>query len=443
MIQTKRDNTGAIVKNIEFDIATNSDYAREQANSIGFKPIFSYNGTPIQPHQISYCSVTSKAFAPEIELYFFDETKMMHNETFPLDNMILSMLIRSGDDKLRPLRIDFKIMQFSYNDNTDQFYIRGLINIDSLFIQPFKSYSGMSSYQVMDAWTQAANIGFASNIPSTTDTMTWINPGIPNILFLQDTITKAYKDDSSFLWGYIDFYYMLNYIDVENQLRNDDDNPGIVTLDRTGSTTETNKTGVTNLLLTNEKALAKIGYDFTFSNYRVFNDSTQISINQGYKQQIIYYDRSGNWSNKAGMFLDHDLNSLIKPNSAKNSIILKDIPGSVSGFFKNNVKPIFAGVLDIDNTHLNYIYAKHQNRYNLEEIQKVYLEIDMNQPNFNIYKFENIDIGILDPDTGVKDDVVNRRLTGRWLVTSIDFYYHGKQDRFIQTITLIKRELGA
>ena len=79
----------------------------------------------------------------------------------------------------------------------------------------------MSSYDLMKETAINAGLGLMSNVDSSSDSMTWLNPGQAYHAFLQDVSNKAWVGESGFVWSFVDYFYNLNYIDVEKALSED------------------------------------------------------------------------------------------------------------------------------------------------------------------------------------------------------------------------------
>ena len=144
-----------------------------------------------------------------------------------------------------------------------------------------------------------------------------------------------------------------------------------------------------------------------------------------------------------------------------NSVILKGKVGEVSEIEKNVYDGESLGRIDTDNSHKNYLYAGVQNRQNLKFLQKVKMKVTLNVMNFNLYRFQKIDIRfyklkefddkqltvqinqetIDNPGVDYDKDRINQRLSGEWLITGINYSFN-KIGGFSQDVTLVRRELG-
>jgi len=133
----------------------------------------------------------------------------------------------------------------------------------------------------------------------------------------------------------------------------------------------------------------------------------------------------------------------LETNTEGRGIIMKSFPNDTSenGFFNTNTKSVYLPTLDIDNTHSNYNFADILNERNMEELDKVTIKITMREPNFNFYKFQKIRVVVMNVNFG-QDSSINERLTGGWLIKSINYYYDNTT-QLKQELVMIKRELSA
>lgn len=455
MIEVKREPT-LTAYNIELTPGqeSNSDGASTHLKQfhgsslaeIGKEPLLWYNGILIPHTNISSFSLDTNGFFPRLQVYFYDQTNEMISGGFAMDNTIISLYIdsRTKDSgqspALRSIRMDFKVIDFGYIEEEGLFFVQGIPDVDGLYNQDIASYSNMTSYSMLEQLSENIKLGYSSNMSSTDDTMTWLNMSIENYHFITESTTKAYADDNSFLTSFVDYYYMLNYINVESQFKeNINEHKGILTMGNEGLD-EANSQTVADLYLVS-KNIHETRLNNTYETYDVINKSTKISLKNGYRTELFYYDRTGNWEQKAGTFLKF----VIETNTDGQGIVLKSFPNDDKdeGFYATNTKKIYLPPLDIDNTHKNYNYADILNAYNLDEIDKVSIRVTLTDPNFNFYKYQKIKIIIFENVAGKTDSdlIRNQRLSGGWLIKAINFKFSPEMG-LKQELVMVKRELA-
>lgn len=424
------------------------------AEEIGKLPYVVINGITIESKDIFHFKLHNDKYLPEIEMIFTDPTNKIFDSQYPLDQQIISIMMKSNESLLMPIRMDFWITEFNSmksKDGDSEEKIYDLIaKLDVPYIIKNNSFKG-TSYQVLKKIADEADLGFASNIEDTNDNMTWINCGIDYVREqIPEIVKRSYINDNTFLWAYIDFWYNLNYIDIEKQLNLD-------TKQNKGLSGMGNLTGVQSiipLILTNHP-----DYNLTnqyFDKFNLVNNSTEVNHNLGYKPHIFYY------LTKEKVINNILLDTISSKGDKGDKIVLKGQPND-NNYNKNQQKNYFLGKNDTDNSHENYLYAEQLNYHNLEYLQKLRMNIILNKINFQLYRFQLVKIEFyklkeLDSDLNpvsssdiqnpknVDKYKLNERLSGDWLIIGINYTYKRRgnfNDILEQEITLVRRELSA
>ena len=281
------------VKPIEIDYNENTadDALNFNTENLGrLFPLLYFNGLPLDGNDIDYFKLSNDEFFPHFEMVFRDSSNKLKEDIYPLDNAILSIFIKARSEYLMPVRMDFKITDFRTikytkgETNKIKLKASGVLDINSLYKMEFKSYKG-SSYDVLKKLAIENNLGFATNINNTNDEMSWINPAEYVYHFIKKLTENSYKDDSSFMWSYIDFYYNLCFVDIEVQLADDisDQQQALNYVDYI------KEEKIIPLKLTNHP-------DFNTTNmyidkYNIINETTKVNLKLGYKHYIRWYDK--------------------------------------------------------------------------------------------------------------------------------------------------------
>ena len=425
------------------------------AEEIGKLPLIVINGVTIEAKDVTYFKLHNDRYLPEIEMTFSDPTNKIFDSKYPLDQQIVSIMIKANESLLMPIRMDFWIIEFTSvkskgGDSEDKKYeLYAQLNVP--YIIKNASYKG-TSYQVLKQISEMADLGFASNIENdTNDNMTWINCGIDYVREqVPEIVKRAYIDDNTFLWSYIDFWYNLNYIDIEKQL--DLSTKEDRSLDGNESITGEKRT--IPLVLSNHP-----DYNMTnqyFDKFNLINNSTEINFKLGYNPHIYYYQSKE--KNVVNLLLD----TISTKGDKNDKIVLKGQPND-NNYGLEQQKNYFLGKNDTDNSHNNYLYAEQLNIHNLEFLQKIRMNIVLKKINFQLYRFQPVNIQIyklreLDYEANAETQAevesgknmdkykLNERLSGDWLIIGINYTYVRKGanvDSFMQEITVVKRELNA
>jgi len=416
-------------KVIKFDATRSPEMQKEIAEGLGNFPFVWYGDFQIEPKDISFLQLSNNIGLPTLQLNFTDPLNLMKDTGFPLDDSKISIFINPRSQVLKPIHMDFKIVKFDVLENS--YTINAVIDVNDLYLRKFKSISNSTSFDALKSISKEIGLGFNSNIDGTNDKMTWICAGNRIIDFINIIVDQSYKSDETFLLSYIDVYYNLTYVDLEKELSRDlkseigINNIGIEELVKLD-----NKETVGPLFLTNDFS-QKDSNNF-FEDWRVINNSTTISLNEGYLTKVKFYDQL-----KKDLLI-FDIDSISTPGDT--GIILKGQPQDLT-FYKENVNLIYKGKMDTDNMHTNFHYSNVQNLRNIVDLEKIGIEITLVTPNFNLYRYQKVILIISNLGGTPSASQINNRLTGEWLIVDIIFRFDGS--KFRQIIKLVRRELTA
>lgn len=427
--------------------------AKSYADGIGKMPLIVINGVQIEAKDIKYLKLYNDRYLPELDLTFMDPTNKLIDSKYPLDQQVLSLMIKANEELLMPVRMDFWITDFtsvkSKGGDSDEKKYELKAKLDVPYIIKNASFKG-TSYDVLKQIADQADLGFASNIEVTNDSMTWINCGIDYVReHIPEIVQRGYIDDNTFLWSYIDFWYNLNYIDINKQLaESTKDAKGL-----SGNQSVTGQEETIPLILSNHP-----DYNQTnqyFDKFNLVNNSTEVNQDLGYLPHIYYY------MTKEKKVVNVLLDTISTKGDKNDQIVLKGQPNN-NNYALNQQKNYFLGKNDTDNSHDNYLYAEQLNLHNIKFLQKIRMNVILKKINFQLYRFQPINLQIYklkeldsnpNPETsqqiqsGQNRDKykLNERLSGDWLIVGINYTYDrsGNNDSFAQEITLVRRELSA
>lgn len=417
------------LKRIEYNFpGDNNNIKKESTQNVGYSPFLWYY--KYQFDSIISMKLTSKELLPRCQIIFRDRMNFISDDAYPLDNSLFTIFLNSRSPSLKSIKMDFKIINYKKMDDTTHMF-DGICNLDDFFIENETSYRNMTSFKCLEQFSKEINIGFSSNLNDTSDQMTWIRPvGVIGRDFVKSVVDRAYNNDNSFMWAYVDFYYNLNYIDINEALNIDiSDQIGISDrgLERINKL-KPSKEDTGELFLTNDNSL--VDSNMYFSQFKITNRSTEISLESGYRKRVEFYDTlKKNYS-----IFDVD------SQADDGKIILKSTPQDMD-FYKRNTKSIYTGRLDRDNTHENYNYSPVQNILNINEIQKIELKITVDTPNYNFFRFQKINVYFSNNVATPTTTQMNKRLSGEWLIIDIAYTYN-LDEGLKQRLTLTRRDLS-
>ena len=76
----------------------------------------------------------------------------------------------------------------------------------------------------------------------------------------------------------------------------------------------------------------------------------------------------------------------------------------------------------------DFLWAKLQNEENLQDLQKITMQIILPKPNFNVKRFDKLRLVFVNNNVTVQGNTKNTKLNGEWLVTGIYFEYANRKD---------------
>lgn len=414
---------------MEYETGTNKDDDQEIATSIGFTPFFWYNGIQIQDRYVSKLDIYYDDFVPKARVVFLDNMGIVNSpETMPLNDNKFELFLNSGSDVLKSIHLKFKLELSQKNKNGTN-TITGVLDLDDFYKVGYKSYKG-TSFEALRKLSNDMGLGFNSNITNTNDSMIWRRNGVKTKDFIKDVVEHSYISDDSFMFGYIDYYYSFNYIDVEKEWNRDITNDVGLESQGVSSKAIDDNSKIVRMELTNDPSANSSSFFIT--NVKFNNNSTYLTNNGGNITISKVYDRV----NK--QFLKFDVDSL--SSDQKNNIILK---GNLTNSKEQteNYQTTFRGKMDIDNVHSNYLYAVDQNKRNLLNLSNISIEAELPQPNFNLYKFQKVQINFVNQkESPTNEQSIDERLTGSWIIADIRYIWSRGSLR--QSINAVRKELG-
>jgi hypothetical protein len=418
-----------VLKPIEFDTSKNNSYDKEIATGLGLTPFVWYNGYQINERDIKSLDLWYEGLVPNARLVFADSIGFMKKEGFPLDDTKFEIFLNSGSKNLKSIHLKFKLSKFHENKNSS-YEVVGTLDLRDFYKVQFAAYQG-TSFEVLKHISTDLAIGFNSNITNTSDSMTWRNIGKFPKEFINEIIKHSYISDTSYVLGYIDYYYCFNYVDIEKEwLRDISKDVGLASTGTNHLNEPSTRDKIERLQLTNDKGMQTS--PFYFSSYRLINQSTNISVKKGHFTVSKAYDK------KKKQFVVFDVHS--QSSDGSKTIILKGAPGDAQDI-KENFITNYGGKIDTENTHIHYLYSEVQNQVNLDNMVRIAVDLELPHANFNLYKFMKIQLNFINQkNTVTTQEVSESRLTGEWVI--IDIGYKWTKGSLKQTVKAVKKELG-
>ncbi|NBU80961.1 MAG: hypothetical protein EBS55_04865 [Flavobacteriaceae bacterium] len=415
---------------LQLNFGANKTVRDEFIQHLGYTPLVYYNEIQIQPADLIFLNLSLKENIPQVKITFVDTNGLINQRGLPIDNTKLSVFINTRTTINKTILIQFKIINIKRESGLT-FTIKAAIDLDELYTINYESFLKSSSLDVMKRVAKQLGLGFSSNITSTNDRMNWLNYGRKVYQFLKYVANNGYISDNDFCSYYIDYSYNLNYINIQKELLRDVKNDEMMVDNFQPEAVVNSKMPLSKaptILTTDPSASKTNNY---ISSYTLLNNSTSISLQEGYIKTVFYYD------NQKKEKLIFELDTLSDNTNKKNLISLKS-PAD-KNFLKSNFTQEYIGKFDSDNMHKNYNYADFLNNRNLQELEKITVIATLPTPNFSLYVFQKIRVMFINQTQQMFANIVNERLTGYFLITNIKFEFSGGV--FSQILHLSRRDL--
>lgn len=462
-----------------------ADFNKSNKEKYGsISPFIEINGQLVFFDTIEQFILDETGFIPTVSLIFTDTRGVFSSAGFPKDDIIMSVYIKTQNERFKPIRSDFLITSIKTVSSIDNFFpsavgityiVKGELNVPKLYNNVSKSYRNLTSKEVLNKIADELELGFAENESSPSDKMTWINHNNNYIDFIKHVIQHAYQDDDSFFTAFIDKYYFLNYLNVNQQLL-----PGEI------QKTLINSINSSQLELNQEMSRNKNTELFDIetplylsthpnnskksnfiTEYRLISEHGRILKTKGYRKRIYYYDhlsenedsKNGKFGNK---FIDFYVNPISNPSNGLKPLIPKNED------LKNNIINKWINI-DYGNTHREWNAARLINQHNLDELNKIKLYCKVNGINFQIIRGSKIPVEIvttkreyilkykskeyISKNIEIDDKILKLRqlddyelildefLSSNYYVDGVKYYYEkGKINSFYTEFFLTKRE---
>lgn len=460
--------------------------SKQSRENGSWAPYIKINNIAIEPGEITSFILNAGGFIPTVSFMFDDLKRVFHLESLPRDGDVVSVRITSRqEDTFKDIRVDFDITSFigmktmNINPNEARSYsVTGILKIPTLMAEDCFSYKADTSVEHLKKIATELQLGFASNIDSADDKMARLCPYMSRLNFIKGAIDHSYIDDNSFQVGSIDPYYYLNFVNL-NTLFNSHNELENTLVNMFGTdwnmnpadTNDLNKIK-TQMVLSNH--LDWGGTSQYVSSYQIINNSSAISLANGYSRKLQYFE-----NNSKENIVSFNVKAL-------SSTKMKDIEEPMKGRrdeerYTKEVKQKYVGRIDADPKHGNinphYFFASIHNKMNVNEVHKMKLEIHLDTINPGLYRYMKIPVLIFSQareentmnknisdiktkkgfesegkDYGTEnanpDDLntankqsINELLSGFYIIDDISYVYEpNNPSLFYQKITLLRRE---
>ena len=428
-------------------------------------PYISINDYPFSERELRYFEINTQGWIPEIMVNVKINHGIFLNRHFPKDGDLISVFVRSFNSLFKPIKCDFfitKVLTGLSSDNEGSimsYTFFGTLNIPNLYSDVSMCIKDKTSMEALIEIANKLGLGFASNETSTDDKMSWRSSKNNLATFMQEIAQHSYKDENSWFDLWIDYYYNINFVNLNKNYSIPDDFEvfeGIVrggfNTDYDGSETQIQKA---KNILTNSPE-TKPSSQF-FGRFEITNNSGNINNTLCYNENIYLYDKNLN------DIVDFKISPFKTNGSEKSKVVMLGRTGE--DFYKDNLRNVWMGFQfsgENRNVHNFWKLSFIQNLYNKQEVEKLTVTCEVPTANLNLYKGMVVPVIFIIQDdpigakvAGSKDDgakkagaTINRFLSGNYTIQGIGITWKNTTEEgaqsaggvFSQSIKLGRRE---
>jgi len=363
-----------------------------------FVPSVMIKGYQFNHREILSMEIDESGFLPRLKVQLLDRTGSITSGFFPRAKPIISIYIRSRNDKLKVIRNDYLItsIRSTQSDNHTlasdgagaTLSVVGVLYVPQLFVSEVVSVSKSTSYLALFELAKKYKLGFATNEETTNDKMSWLSPFVKGINFIKHITRHAYKNDDTFYMSFIDKYYHLTFVNAASMLSQTMEfttmfanlaSTADYMKDDTNVNEQTDNSGH-DLALSN--LLAIKGSDTYIQAYKVTTTQGSDLLERGYEKVLHYYDHMADGTDLKKKFI---------------SLFLQPYKGSVAPIdptLRKTSDDEWLGV-DYKNTHPHYLFSEIINEHFTYEIAKTKLYVKTLGVNLNILRGQRIPVLIV------------------------------------------------
>ena len=424
----------------------NDPTGRQVQNEVGtMYPFISINGYVLKQSEISIFRIETRELLPTLFLEFdLFTTNAFTTASMPKDGDLVNVFMRAKNDAFKPIRNDYLITSINVGGGGvesmgGKVTIRGELFIPTIRDEVVKSYTG-NSIDVLKQIAKDLKMGFATNETSTVDSQAWICPGDSLFNLINQIGEHAWKSPKDFYKVYVDVYYHLNFVNMNNQFEgNNELAAGILDIAINNDYYPNEKGVVEETQAGLPKCLTDLenfqGTNFFIKQKEIKNNSSEVARKFGYKTHVQFFDL------KSLKYWDLYVDPITTEGSENNKIILKgrtfpkesnsteEGAPSQETWWKTQNKKMWLGIQS-KNVHDNYLFSEIHNKRNLAEIDKMFIEVDLARWNPNFFNGEKVPIILLNLNDELKrnTDAIGPSAEaniGEAMIPSIDQFYTG------------------
>lgn len=437
----------------------------------GAYPLIFINSYAFNGKEIASMDLKCEGILPELILVLNLSSGRFISKDYPKDGDKVNIFIRSMNSQFKPVRCDFLIKNVfsSKSDDSEGNFIRFTItadlDIEGFFKeQDFYVIKDLTSFEALNQLCKEQGLGFVTNETKTDDKMTWRCSKESYFDLLKVIRAHAYKDEDSFFDLWIDYYYNINFVNL-NKLYSASDGvavpDGLVQSDFQYDWNVIDKNSGDKFIksrmnLNNLETSTNTNYHI--ESYELNNKAGKVVEKNAYHKDVYFYDRITNGLENLSLYpLKTE-----KSNLNKNPMLGR----ANDDTYLTKKTTEYLGIQSSEkdgNVHKFWMLSERQNKINIDESQKITLVVHLKKSNFNLYRGLIIPVyiyvsndeyrvqvaGNKGDDVDNNEGTLDRFLSGNYVIIGVDFCWKGSDEvlnsidylgEWDQKITLSRRE---
>ena len=369
----------------------------------GIQPYIRINDYPFGRNDVFSLILDLNGKYPELTATLLDSQDFFTVDRFPRDGDLLNLRIQLDKaGTYKDIRMDFTILEFEGQPTSSlekssgeaTYNVRAVAKIPGMYTDECKSYGEGTSIDHIKAIAKDLKLGVATNVTASADKMRRFCAYQTKLEMLSSTVSYSYIDDASFQTYSIDPYYYINYANIQSLLnaKEDVEIHEMISNKSFDERGEDSKEGAgkneVELLLTNHHLAS--GKNTSIGRYNLINNATQIALVNGYKRKMQYLDYSGDTTMD---LIEFDVEAMTGNNIKDNEEPLKGRRNSEVDEYNTHIKQKYVGIQS-DAVHENYKFAGINNIQNMVELDKMFLEVELEGLNPAVYRYMKVPVAI-------------------------------------------------
>ncbi len=192
--------------NLEVSVGKMFPLARVRNTVIGYMEI------------VSFDLIIGESFLPKMTITVDDSNFLLRQQDFSKGIDIITIFVGNAQDTTyRPIKNDYLITDIDSSPGSPLITFDAVLHVPELYNAVNSGFENLSSFDTLKQVAKEIGLGFSSNVSNTNDAMNRIRYGRNNI-FIYNTVSNAFRDNTSGFIVFVDQFANLNFIDVSTSI---------------------------------------------------------------------------------------------------------------------------------------------------------------------------------------------------------------------------------